>query len=228
MHISRANPVGPRSNVALGLLALAGGALLALSGGARAGGSELAPAKACNGKRAVIGHKPMCSKPGNACRRSLARQYRRYGSECQSGRLTRISPRWVDVSIHVSPRNPQVTAGSQVTYKVVVSNAGPRLARHVDIYSDLILNYSVARLQSVPAGCSSYGGSDIECDLGNLAAGAKKKVYVTMAFTGRPGDRFEAFFRPFSLNPRCGGDYCGFSDLNTLNDLGYMFAYFPP
>lgn len=84
-----------------------------------------------------------------------------------------------DVSVTKTATPTQPAAGENVTFTMVVTNAGPSTARDVELVDPLPPGLIPAGATSEP-GVSCDGAATVTCDIGDLAPGASTTVTVTM------------------------------------------------
>lgn len=85
-----------------------------------------------------------------------------------------------DLSIQKAVSAPQVAAGGQAMYTLVVKNDGPSDATGVRVSDPLPAGVQVVSVQAGKGTCSTLGGA-LSCDLGRLEAGGTMQIVVTVA-----------------------------------------------
>lgn len=83
-----------------------------------------------------------------------------------------------DLSIGKSVSAPEVAAGGQVMYTLVIRNDGPSDATGVTVSDPLPVGVTVTAVQAGKGVCSTLGGA-VSCQIGRLEAGATMQVLVT-------------------------------------------------
>ncbi|HEV2216163.1 MAG TPA: hypothetical protein VGV88_01200 [Candidatus Dormibacteraeota bacterium] len=89
------------------------------------------------------------------------------------------------LSVTKTPDNTPVSTGDKIGFNIVVSNAGPGVARSVSL-TDLLptgsgINWSI---DSTSVGTCSIGGGTLTCNLGDLAAGGSATVHISSSTDG--------------------------------------------
>jgi uncharacterized repeat protein (TIGR01451 family) len=88
-------------------------------------------------------------------------------------------------------KTPSATAlpvgGGQVTYTLVVENAGPSDATGVTVTDPLAPGLTLVAADSSQGSCST-AGDRLSCDLGGLVAGGSAQVVVTAQVSATPGE----------------------------------------
>ena len=94
----------------------------------------------------------------------------------------------VSISKVLAPSSP--VPGGEVRWTVVVSNAGPSVARQVVVRDDV--DDAIATLAVTGGACTVDAGNDVTCDLGSLDAGESRTLVLAgglpAGFTGQLGN----------------------------------------
>lgn len=89
-----------------------------------------------------------------------------------------------DLGVTKTDSPDPVMVGSNVTYTIQVTNAGPQGATSVTLTDRLPQHVDVVSATASVGGCASKGGK-VTCELGNLAADATKANPVTVTIVAR-------------------------------------------
>jgi len=119
--------------------------------------------------------------------------------------VTNAPPPQADMSLFKTGPTGTVTLGSQITYTLLASNAGPNTSSNV-VVRDAIPNGTVFVSASGGA-CTFYPNFQrVDCDVGHLASGSSAVVSVTVQVTG--------------TGPivNCANAYGSTTDANTTNN----------
>ncbi|MFT3852679.1 MAG: hypothetical protein QM733_08090 [Ilumatobacteraceae bacterium] len=92
-----------------------------------------------------------------------------------------------DVSIVKTPLDAAVVAGDVHGYQLSVTNNGPSVARAVTVTDPLPAGTTLVAVEPTEGSCAA-SGSDISCDLGDLAPGEVVNVQLTVSVSAGLGD----------------------------------------